>query len=224
MAGATQARRNGVRRAAEEPAPRPNLSEVLRLVWQEREISRADIARRRALSRSTVSVIVEELLGLGLIREVGAGESRGGRRPIVLQFDDAAAVILGIDLGATHVAAILTDLRGGVLAWQHRKHGVRDDPVGALALVNELAEACLEAWGGSRRLLLGAGMAVPSPVDPARPDLLSSVVMPAWRDVPVGKGLRRRFRVPVLVDNDANLGALAERCSSWPFFSIFSIS
>lgn len=200
-----------MRRAAEEPAPRPNLSEVLRLVWQEREISRADIARRRELSRSTVSVIVEELLGLGLVREVGAGESRGGRRPIVLQFDDAAAVILGIDLGATHVAAILTDLRGGVLAWQHRKHPVRDDPGGALSLVNELAEACLDAWGGSRRLLLGAGMAVPSPVDPARPDLLNSVVMPAWRDVPVGKGLRKRFRLPVIVDNDANLGALAER-------------
>jgi len=210
MAGAVQARRrNGAREAA--PPPRPNLSDVLRLVWQERQISRAEIARRRDLSRSTVSLIVDELLDLGLVREVGAGESRGGRRPIVLQFDDGAAAILGVDLGATHVAAILTDLRGGVLAWEHRKHAVRDDPQGALALVEALAERCLESWGGSRRLLLGAGMAVPSPVDPARPDHLSDLVMPSWKGIAVGKALRRRFRVPVLVDNDANLGALAER-------------
>jgi glucokinase-like ROK family protein len=211
MAGATQTRRNGARSLAEAPAHRPNLSEVLQLIWRERQISRAEIARRKELSRSTVSQIVEELLELGLVKEAGAGESHGGRRPIVLQFDDDAAVILGVDLGATHVAVTLTNLRGSVLAWEHQKHPVRDDPPGALALVTTLAERCLEAWGGSRRRLLGVGMAVPSPVDPARPDYLNDVVAPTWKGVNVGQALRKRFRVPVLVDNDANLGALAER-------------
>ena len=198
-------------RAMAVPAPRPNLSEVLQLLWRERQLSRADIARRKDLSRSTVSIIVEELLALGLVREVGAGESRGGRRPIVLQFDDDAAVILGIDLGASHVSATLTNLRGAVLAWEHQRHPVRDDPPGALALMERLAERCLTAWGGSRRRLLGIGVAVPSPVDPEHPDLLNTVVIPRWKGVPVGQGLRRRFKVPVLIDNDANLGALAER-------------
>jgi predicted NBD/HSP70 family sugar kinase len=129
----------------------------------------------------------------------------------VLQFDDDAAVILGVDLGATHVAVTLTNLRGSVLAWEHRKHPVRDDPPGALALVTSLAERCLETWGGRHGLLLGAGMAVPSPVDPARPDHLNDLVVPSWKGVNVSQGLRKRFRVPVLLDNDANLGALAER-------------
>jgi glucokinase-like ROK family protein len=195
----------------EAPAPRPNLSEVLQLVWREREISRAEIARRKELSRSTVSQIVEELLALGLVREAGAGVSQGGRRPIVLRFDDDAAVILGVDLGATHVAVTLTNLRGAVLAWEYQKHPVRDDPPGALALVTMLAERCLSSWGGNRRRLLGVGMAVPSPVDPARPDFLNDVAVPGWKGVNVSQGLRKRFRVPVLVDNDANLGALAER-------------
>jgi len=211
MAGATQIRSSRARPLAEAPAHRPNLSEVLQLIWREKAISRAEIARRKELSRSTVSQIVEELLELGLVKEAGAGESQGGRRPIVLQFDDDAAVILGVDLGATHVAVTLTNLRGSVLAWEHRKHPVRDDPPGALALVNALAERCLEAWGGSRRRLLGVGMAVPSPVDPARPDFLNEVVVPTWKGINVGQALRKRFRVPVLVDNDANLGALAER-------------
>jgi glucokinase-like ROK family protein len=210
MAGLMEKRRSALR-PAESPAHRPNLSEVLQLIWRERQISRAEIARRKALSRSTVSQIVEELLELGLVKEAGAGESQGGRRPIVLQFDDAAAVILGVDLGATHVAVTLTNLRGAVLAWEYQKHPVRDDPPGALALVTALAERCLESWGGSRRLLLGVGMAVPSPVDPARPDQLNEVVVPTWKGVKVGQALRKRFRVPVLIDNDANLGALAER-------------
>lgn len=198
-------------RQLELPAPRANLAEVLQLVWRERRISRAEIARRKALSRSTVSIIVAELLALGLVEEVGAGESRGGRPAIVLQFDDDAATILGVDLGATHVGVTLTNLRGSVLAWEHRDHPVRDDPTGALALVNTLAERCLESSRGSRRLLAGIGIGVPSPVDPARPDHLNDVVVPRWKDVAVGEGLRTRFRVPVLVDNDANLGALAER-------------
>lgn len=209
MARAVRAKQGETR--PEAPRHRPNLSEVLQLVWREREISRAEIARRQELSRSTVSDIVEELLDLGLVREVGAGESSGGRRPIVLRFDDDAATILGVDLGATHVAVALTNVRGAILAFEERSHAVRDDPAGALALATSLAETCLAGWGGSRGLLLGAGMAVPSPVDPANPDLLSEVVVPAWKGIPVGEPLRRRFRIPVLVDNDANLGALAER-------------
>lgn len=211
MAGTMKVPSDIPRHEVELLPPRQNLSEVLQLVWREREISRAEIARRKDLSRSTVSAIVEELLERGLMKEVGAGESSGGRRPIVLQFDDDAAVVLGVDLGATHVAVALTNLRGKVLAWESKKHPVREDPPGALALVDALAERCLETWGGSRKRLLGAGMGVPSPVDPARPETLDEVVIPAWKGVDVSRGLRKRFKVPVLVDNDANLGALAER-------------
>lgn len=196
---------------AEAPAPRPSLPGVMQLIWRERRISRAEIARRTEMSRSTISDVVSELLATGLVSEVGAGESKGGRRPIVLAFEDDGAVILGVDLGAAHVAVALTNLRGAVLAWEHRKHPVRDDPPGSLALASALADRCLTSWGGRRRLLLGVGMAVPSPVEPARPEFLNDVVVPAWKGVDVGRALRERFRVPLLVDNDANLAALAER-------------
>lgn len=137
--------------------------------------------------------------------------SRGGRRPIVLRFHDDAAFILGVDLGATHVAVTLTNLRDAVLGWEYQKHPVREDPPGALALVNALTERCLKSWGGSRRRLLGAGMAVSSPVNPDRPDFLNERLVPAWKGVNVAQALRKQLSVPVLVDNDANLGALAER-------------
>jgi glucokinase-like ROK family protein len=193
-------------------ARRRRLSDsVLRRIWREREISRAEIARDAELSRSTVSEIVDGLLLTGLVAEVGTGPSRGGRRPIVLRFQDGACVILGVEMGATHIAVALTDLRGRVLAWQHRHHPVRTDPEGTRALMIELCQDALAEGRDETQALVGIGIAVPSPVDPSAPDHLSELVLPDWR----GRGgldvLSQRFGVPLLVDNDANLGALAEQ-------------
>lgn len=191
-------------------AATPNTSAALRLLWSEGTISRADMARRLDLSRSTVSAIVSELLTTQLVEEVGAGPSKGGRRPILLQFRYGAFSILGVDIGATHVAVALTDLKGEVAAWAQRAHRVREDPRGTRALVQTLAEACLRAVPGGARRLVGVGVAVPSPVDPRRPDALSEVVLPKWKGTRLASELKGHFKVPVLVDNDANLGALAE--------------
>ena len=198
----------GVRR--EDPdRPRPLADAVLRLIWHERRVSRAEIAQRAHLSRSTVSEVVSELLPSGLVAEVGVGESRGGRRPIILEFQDDAAVILGVEMGAAHVGVALTDLRGRVLAWHSRDYPVRTDPDGTRALVTELCDAAL-ADGAGGRPPMGVGVAVPSPVDPSRPDRLSEVVMPEWQGQLGFDLLAERLGVPLMVDNDANLGALAE--------------
>lgn len=191
-------------------APRPLADTVLRLIWDAREISRAGIARRAELSRSTVSEIVSTLLASGLVSETGVGESRGGRRPIVLAFQDDAFCILGVDIGATHISVILTDLRGRVLAWQHSGFPASSDPDGARALVVASCEACLDAASVPRSALLGIGVALPSPVDPRHPERLHSLALPAWKGRHELEQLSVRFDVPVLIDNDANLGALAE--------------
>lgn len=184
---------------------------VLNLVWKRREVSRAEIARRTGRSRSTISEVVGRLLETGLVAEVGAGESRGGRRPILVGFQDRAGVILGVDLGATHISVILVDLRGRALAWREQAHPVRSNPKGALELITALGEVCLAEWKGDRSRLMGVGVAVPSPVDPGSPDRVLERVLPAWSGYKVLERLASRFGAPVFVDNDANLGALAER-------------
>ena len=186
-------------------------STVLNLVWRRRTASRAEIARSTGRSRSTISDVVGRLLGTGLVAEVGAGQSRGGRRPILVGFQDDAGVILGVDVGATHISALLTDLRGQTLAWRERPHPVRDDPRGAEALITELGEGCIADWRGDRSRLVGIGVAVPSPIDPGSPDRVLERVLPAWRGHGVLDRLNTVFGVPVFVDNDANLGAVAER-------------
>ena len=189
---------------------RPSTAMLLGLVWRERRISRADLARRAEVARSTVTRTVNALLPTGLLREVGEGVSRGGRRPILLAFQDEAYGVAGVELGNTRVAVALTDLRGRVLAWEEEPHAVREDPEGARALAAELVARCLAAWRRGPAGLVCIGVALSCPIDTGAPTLLPTVELPAWRGEPGLETLRSRFGVPVLLDNDANLGALAE--------------
>jgi predicted NBD/HSP70 family sugar kinase len=200
----------GLRRT-DPDRPRPLADAVLRLIWEEQRISRADIAMRAGLSRSTVSEIVSEILPLGLIAEVGEGPSSGGRRPIVLEFQDDVCVALGVEMGGSHVAVALTNLRGKVLAWESREHPVRSDPAGTRKIIAALCKSCLATPAAAGRPLVGIGVAVPSPMDPSHPDRLSTVVLPAWEERLGLDDLSKKYGVPLLVDNDANLGALAEQ-------------
>lgn len=198
------------RRRSEPGCPRPLADAILRLIWEQKRLSRVDIAKMAGLSRSTVSEIINEILPTGLVTETGEGPSRGGRRPIVLEFDDKACVILGVEMGGNHVAVALTDLRGEVLAWQEQEHPVRSDPPGTRQLIADLCAQCMEVADAANKPLVGIGLAVPSPIDPANPDRLSPEVMPAWEATLGLQNVGKRYNVPMFVDNDANCGALAE--------------
>jgi len=183
---------------------------LLNLLWTEREISRADLSRRTTLSRSTVSALVNDLIETGMIKESRTGVSTGGRRPIILEFQDEASFIVGIELGATHVSCVLTDLRCKVKACWSTSAPVRDQPEVALAKMVTGVRSVLDAAGVQPPRLLGIGVAVPSPVDRKRPGELLPLIIPKWEGYNIVSHLERHFSRPVWLDNDANLGALAE--------------
>lgn len=188
-----------------------NESLLLELIWRERQISRAEISRRTGLSPSTVSTIVAELRDAQLVREIGAGASRGGRKPTLLAFCDEAYYIVGVELGARHVSVVVVDLRGNVRAFAEAPNTLRDAPDATLACADALVEACLEEARAPRRSLIGVGVGVASPVDPAHPGRLSEMFLPAWQETDLRAHFNRRFGVPCFVENDANMGAWAER-------------
>ena len=197
-------------RSADRWESRPLADSVLHLIWHEQQISRAEIARRLGLSRSTVTEIIKELLQSGFVEEVGIGESSGGRRPIVLEFQNDARYVLGVEVGAIHVTGTLIDLSGKILVSLKRPHPVRTDPVGTRSLIIDIGKTCLGRVPRGSSKLLSIGVALPSPVDPNRPEFISEVVIPAWRGRTELDEIARFFDVPVFIDNDANLGALAE--------------
>jgi predicted NBD/HSP70 family sugar kinase len=188
-----------------------NSSLLLKVIWRERHISRADIARVTGLSPSTVSAIVAGLQQAGLVRETGAGLSRGGRRPTMIGFCDDVFALVGVEIGASHVTVVVTDLRADVRASRFGLYPVRTDPDGALGMVRTFIDETLRELGIARRQVIGIGVGVPTPVRPDTPGRLPPLIVPAWRDHDVHEILSRAYGLPVFVENDANLGALAEQ-------------
>lgn len=177
-------------------------------IWCEDGVSRADLARATGLSRATVSDIVGEFLAAGAVTESEVAPSSGGRPPIRLRFVDGWRHLVGVELGASHALGVRTDLRGRILASFRTELDVAGDPEGTLAALVGGVQALVDAEPGVP--VLGVGLGVPSPLRSQDHGLLSPHLFPRWQGVDVRARLEAAHGLPVRVDNDANLGALAE--------------
>ena len=197
-----------------ESLRRLNRLRVIRALREEGQISRAEIARRTGLSRSTVSSLVADLQADGLVIERpepgSAHGAQGGRPPILLSFDASAGAAVGVDFGHSHVRVAVSDLASTILAERTRALDTDHDAQEGLEMAAELVVETLADAGVARETVIGAGMGLPGPIDQGDGTVGSSAILPGWIGMAAASELRRRLDIPVMVDNDANLGALAE--------------
>ncbi|MEU8272600.1 ROK family protein, partial [Sphaerisporangium sp. NPDC049002] len=210
------ARAAGVRAQAAGHASlrRANLALVLRHLRDEGSCSRSDIADATGLHRATVSSLMAELLDRGLVREVGiehVGAVGRPRRAVAL--DGSHVGVLGTEINVDYVAVYGTDLGGRVLV--ERRVGFDAMGMGPDRSLKELGRVAKDAIDDLVRAgasPAGIGVAVPGLVDVARGHVAFAPNL-GWRDLPLAERLRAEIgdvRAPVMVDNDANLAALAE--------------
>jgi glucokinase-like ROK family protein len=176
-------------------------------------ISRAKLAETLNVSRSTISVIVNDLMERGLVLEQGAGESRGGRRPIVLQINRAVGRVVGIDIGANHISAVVSDLEGVVLGERHEPLRIEIGPEECLQRVFVLVETALSVADSRMAQVLAISVGVPGPVVAKLGIVSAPPIMPGWDAFPIRQRIEDRWHKPTVLDNDADLGALGE----WTF-------
>jgi predicted NBD/HSP70 family sugar kinase len=197
-----------------ESLRRLNRLRVIRALREEGQISRAEIARRTGLSRSTVSSLVADLQADGLVVERpepgSAYGAQGGRPPILLSFDASAGAALGVDFGHSHLRVAVSDLASTILAERTRALDTDHDAQEGLDMATELVVETLADAGVARETVIGAGMGLPGPIDQGHGTVGSSAILPGWIGMTAAAELQRRLEIPVIVDNDANLGALAE--------------
>ncbi|HEY8581718.1 MAG TPA: ROK family transcriptional regulator [Capillimicrobium sp.] len=191
-----------------------NLLRVIDVLLEEGVASRADIARRTGLSRTTVSSLVADLVERGLVSErepVDGRDSAGaGRPPVLLALDRSAGAAIGIDFGHSHLRVAVADLSHALLAEAVREMDVDDSASDDFAAAVELVDQVLAEAGIPRDRVISVGMGVPGPILHATGTVGSGAILPGWIDVDAGEEMQRRLGLPVVVDNDANLGALAE--------------
>jgi predicted NBD/HSP70 family sugar kinase len=176
--------------------------------------SRAEIARSTGLSRSTVSTIVADLQARGLLIERADADAtagaQGGRPPVRLSLDRSAGATVGIAFSHDHVRVAVADLGQRILAEDARRMNVGQSATEGLAVAEGLVDRALLEAGIERRSVLGAGLGIPGPIDRRTGTVGSHAILPGWDGVRAGEDMAARLGVPVYVENDANLEALAE--------------
>ena len=117
---------------------------------------------------------------------------------------------LGVDIGATKIAAGLVDGRGKILFQTRVPMPARADAAAGFAALENAINTVCAAQPQSGEELTGIGICAPGPLDPIRGVILNPPNLPCWRDFPLAAELQRVFHVSARIDNDANAAALAE--------------
>jgi predicted NBD/HSP70 family sugar kinase len=187
-----------------------NRLRVIDALRQRGTASRSDIARQTGLSRTTVTTLVNDLQARGLVVEQPLLEIHGrGRPPTLLRLDPSVGAVVGIHFDHRHLRVAVADLSSTVLAEHWQDHDVDRAAEEALDAAADLVEVVLAEAGIERSRVVGAGVALSGPV--SRDGTVgSTVILPGWEGLNAVDELTRRLDLQVAVDNDANLGALAE--------------
>ncbi|MCK6628634.1 MAG: ROK family protein [Anaerolineae bacterium] len=184
-----------------------NESAILELIREKGPISRSDLARLLRLSPPTITRIVNPLIEAGLVIEGSAGDSKGGRRPIMLTFNSQASLIVGIYVGQNIVGA-LVDLNGEI--FERRTLPSLPGEEGVRRLIEFIKELCQAAapFGAPLR---GVGVGIPS-ITVLEDGIITWAPSFGWRNLPLKQRLQEALELPVFIENSVNLIALGE---SW---------
>ncbi|MFC5179126.1 ROK family transcriptional regulator [Nocardioides taihuensis] len=176
-------------------------------------MSRADLARRTGLSRTTVSTLVSDLVASGAVvatTDRGRPHKGGsGRPPLLVALATPSGVVAGVDVGHHHVHVVVADGSGATLGEVREPVDVDQHGPQTLDRAATMVRTTLRAAGIARDQLRAVGMCVPAPVD-RRSARIRTGILSGWRGLSPGAELERRLGVPAVADNDANLGALGE--------------
>jgi predicted NBD/HSP70 family sugar kinase len=180
-------------------------SSIVALLGTGGPTARTAIARRLGLSPATVTQVTKDLIARGIVEELESVPSNGGRPARLLGLVSRAGVALGAKVTADHVAVVTAELDGTVRASASHPF----DP-GAADALDRLGRILTAEVAGLDDNLLGVGVGVPGAVDSQASGIVDAPTL-GWRAAKVGPILRQAVGTPVLVDNDVNTLAAAER-------------
>ncbi|WP_158883004.1 ROK family transcriptional regulator [Amycolatopsis anabasis] len=187
---------------------RHNRTTLLRFLHVGGPVTRATLATELGLNRSTIKTLVDGLAEAGVVEERVPRPGRGAGRPSLLVLPQPqAAVVLAVDVQVEHVAIALVGLGGQILgrnSWNLRGRTREPDEV-----ITHVIESATILAGDLGCEPVAAGVSVPGVVRRSDGHVHEAPNL-RWTDVALGERLSGVLRIPVLVGNDAELGAVAE--------------
>jgi len=181
---------------------------IFGLIRESGEISRARLVQVTELSKATVSAVVDELIGSGLIIEGATASGSVGRRPILLRLNPDGPYLGAIQVQSDRVLGALTDPQGRVVERVEYDCRAANGQSTIRSVLGALASIGAKA-GAAKRAILGVGVSVPGILNPLGDVVLSAPVL-GWRDVSLRRILQETVGFPVWLGDEAKMAALAE--------------
>ena len=193
------------KKATHQRTKRHNRDLVLRTIFNQQPISRAQIARVTKLTRATVSEIVNDCLDEGLVEEVGLGTSQGGKSPILLSIVADSHFLIGLNLGQDKFSGAIVNLMGEIKETIEIDIKYVDRPH-ALQYVFQIIDQLIAMPYAP---IVGIGVGTPGLVN-TREGIVVNAVNLDWQDFPLARLLEDRYHIPVQLLNDSQALAIGE--------------
>ncbi len=198
---------NLLRKGNKELIKELNRSLVIDMVRFQGNLSRTEIAKQTELGLSTITNIIDELIKDNLVSEIGTGDSHGGRKPVLLKFNGDYGVIAGLKIEKQQVKMCLSNLEGKILYKKQFSYTLKEASQLSTVIIEKLN--CFIEQNECVSKLVGIGIATPGLVDRESNEVVYSPILKV--DHGDLKPIGRYFDVPLIIDNDANVFALAEK-------------
>lgn len=181
---------------------------VLKEIFNHQNISRTEISKNLGINKATISSILNKLKSKSLVREVGEGDSTksGGRKPILLKVNHLYGYFISLDLTYSSVEVMYNYFDGNVI--QHESYKLPNDNVSSiLDILKEHVD--VREKHDTIHGLLGMSVSIHGVVDNDQ----NVIYLPFHKTdgVSITEMLKEFAKVPVMIENEANLSALYER-------------
>lgn len=194
-----------------------NVSRILRLLWQNKGISRVEIADELGIDKSTVTKITASFTEIGLISELSQGVTgpQGGRRPIFLQITPTFACVGGIEINPERYVCTLLDMHGNILFQYQEQIQPGSNEVDICKIVfNRAFEMLLSEAEKQGIPLIGIGVGFPALVDSENGVILQSLPLMINEKYDFLKDISKNIDIPVFIENDARCCCYGEQMLS----------
>jgi predicted NBD/HSP70 family sugar kinase len=187
------------------------MKNVIKLVREKGTLSRVDISEQMVIPQPTLTRIIDKLVKANIFKEAGLGHSTGGRRPILLTFNENCSYTFGVELGRSDVKVALTNMNGHLLSFRMKETDHNGTISDIISSVKEMLADIIEETRVEPSLILGVGVGMPGPLNETEDGLISPPNFYGEKSVPLRAMLEKELNYPVTIDNDANVAALAEK-------------
>jgi len=185
--------------------------QIYALIRDRRDVTRTEIGKLTGLSRTAVSARVASLAAQGLVVERELAPSTGGRPASFVTFNADGGIVLSAAIGRSRTRLAVCNLAGEILAATDIDQEPGLGPDDLMPDIVKRFDALLDDSGHHDDKIYGVGVSLPGTVDTARGCSLEAPIMSGWDGVPLAPYFAELTDAPVILDNDANVIALAER-------------